>query len=601
MVALLAVRPQLFNSWTPADEGVLAQGADRFLNGELPHRDYTSLWSGGLDAIHALSFQLFGVRLESLRIMLVIAWLGGLAAMYAVARRFTSPWVAAALGAVGAMWTVPLSPHPLASWYTLFFALGGLAALARYLSTSQRRWLVLAGAAAGASVAIKITGLYFIAGVAMWMVWLVQERTPDTGAQRRTPGLYGLVIAAGLVTNLFLVYTVFSGVASVNAAVHYIAPTVGLTGVLIWREWARAVDSDAARWRRLVALVLPFAGGAAALIGVWVVPYLITGSLDDLVRGLFVTPRVRFTVASYPLPGLKSAGLAVLPWVLLLAAAPLARAPLGRRDRIGLVALVIVLAAFTYTGSPTVLVTWYGFRLLTPVAVLLGIVWLDSASVRAYASTERRALAFLLLAATAMCSLVQVPFALYTYFLYFVPLLVLAVAALINVQPAYPRSVAAALLAYALWFGWRQPGSLDRPTDAVRDRVVPLALARGNLLVSPEDSAVYGDLITAIERRSPGEWIFVWHDSPEIYFLSGRRNPTRTMFEAFEDSTAFTPDALRKVLALHDVRVVVLTDPAGAVRPLDPQFQTWVDSAFPGREWVRRTEVRWRDGALPLR
>jgi hypothetical protein len=239
--------------------------------------------------------------------------------------------------------------------------------------------------------------------------------------------------------------------------------------------------------------------------------------------------------------------------------------------------------------------------LLTPVCVLLGIWWLDSAAVRAHATTERRALAFLLLAATAMCSLVQVPFALYTYFLYFVPLLVLAAAALIAVQPAYPRGVATALLAYALWFGWRQPGSLDRPSDPVRDRVVPLALARGNLLVSPEDSTVYGDLVAAIERRAPGPWIFVWHDSPEVYFLSGRRNPMRTMFEAFEDSAAFTSDALRAVLVSHDVRVVVLTDPAGAVRPLDPEFRAWVDAAYPQRELVRRTEVRWREGALPLR
>ena len=601
MVALLAVRPQLFNSWTPADEGVLAQGAERFLNGELPHRDYTSLWSGGLDAIHALSFKLFGVRLESLRIMLVIAWVGALAAMFAVARRFTSPWVAAALGAVGAMWTVPLSPHPLASWYTLFFALAGLAALAQYLATSRRRWIALAGAAAGASVAVKITGLYFIAGIAMWMVWLVQERTPDTAARRRTPGMYEIVIAAGLAANLFLVYTVFSGVASVNAAVHYLVPSLALSGMLVWRERTRGADSDRERWRRLTELALPFAGGAAAVIGVWLVPYVLTGSLDDLARGLFVTPRVRFTVASYPLPGLKSAGLAVLPWALLLAAAPLARAPLGRRDRIGLAALVLVLAAFTYAGSPTVLVTWYGFRLLTPVCVLLGVVWLDSAAVRTHATSEQRSLVFLLLAATAMCSLVQVPFALYTYFLYFVPLLVLAVGALIHVQPAYPRGVAAALLAYALWFGWRQPGSLDRPSDPVRDRVVPLALARGNLLVSPDDSAAYGDLVAAIQRRAPGEWIFVWHDSPEIYFLSGGRNPMRTMFEAFEDSTAFTTEALKSVLVQRDVRVVVLTDPDGAVRPLDPAFRAWVDSAFPGREWVRRTEVRWREGALPLR
>ncbi|MFI5244131.1 MAG: hypothetical protein ACHQQR_02815, partial [Gemmatimonadales bacterium] len=209
---------------------------------------------------------------------------------------------------------------------------------------------------------------------------------------------------------------------------------------------------------------------------------------------------------------------------------------------------------------------------------------------------ERAPLVFFLAAAASTGSLVQIPFALYTYFLYFVPLLALALAALLTAQPAMPRTVPAALLAFVLLFAARGPDSLPKRRGPTRpqDALSLLALPRGGIIVSREDSTTYAQLIGSIRRHASGEWMYVWHDAPQVYFLAGMRNPTRTMFEVFDDSLARSAGVLTQALRSHDVRLVVLTDPFGAARPMDPAFRAWLLRAYPESESVERFEVRWR-------
>jgi hypothetical protein len=212
---------------------------------------------------------------------------------------------------------------------------------------------------------------------------------------------------------------------------------------------------------------------------------------------------------------------------------------------------------------------------------------------------ERAARAFFLVAVAATASLIQVPFALYTYFLYSVPLIALAVTALVTAQPAMPAVVPGALLAFVLLFGARGPDSLGpRPGRRAEDALVPLGQPRAGLLVSREDSASYAALLGSIRRHASGEWMYAWHDAPQVYFLSGLRNPTRTMFEVFDDSLARSAGSLTRALRRRDVRLVVLTDPAGAARPMDPAFRSWLLTAYPSAERVGRDEVRWREGPL---
>jgi hypothetical protein len=602
VLAYLAVRPELYVSWTPPDEGVLAQGAERVMRGELPHRDFVALWSGGLDYLNAAAFRVLGPRLATLRTVVAAAWLLGLAAMFVAARHVLSAWVAGALTLCAALWTLPLSPHPLPSWYNLFLALFGVAAVVQWKQGRQRIWLVAAGAAAGASVAVKIIGLYFVAAVLLFFVWQVQDDVHVEADGRRSAARgYAWMVTGGLLAFLALVLQLVRSEFGVNTALHFIVPNLLLVGALLWREWRLPAVVERARFAAFFSLVIPFAAGAGLIIAGWLWPYVHGHALTDLARGLFVTPRVRFIVATYPLPGLKSAGLAVAPFALLLAGAPFIRRPLRRVDHIALAVVIAAALALAYDGSPVVLITWYGLRLLTPVCAALATWWLIAPPRGMEIPKERAALVFFLAAAAATGSLVQIPFALYTYFLYFVPLLALALAALLTAQPAMPRAVPAALLAFVLLFAARGPDSLPKRHESrPQDALALLALPRGGLIVSREDSTTYAQLIGSIRRHASGEWMYVWHDAPQVYFLAGMRNPTRTMFEVFDDSLARSTGELTRALQRHDVRLVVLTDPSGAVRQMDPAFHAWLLTAYPEVEWVERFEVRWRREPLTM-
>lgn len=601
-LAYLAVRPHLYVSWTPSDDGVLAQGADRVLRGELPHRDFVALWSGGLDYLNAAAFRVLGERLTTLRTVVAAAWLAGLAAMFAVARRILPAWPAGLLTVCAALWTLPLSPHPLPSWYTLALGLCGAAAVVEWTHSRRRRWLAVAGVAAGASIAVKIVGLYFVAAVFLFFVWQVQDDLPATSKGSSRTRAYAWTITAGLVGFLGLVGALWWNERAVNSAVHFVVPACLLVGVLLWREWRLPALAGGARFAALFGLVLPFVLGAALATAPWLWPYVRAHALGDLARGLFVTPRLRLIAATYPLPGLRSAAVSAAPFIVLLAGAPFVRRPLRRIDRIALVLVVAGALAFSFAGSPVVLVTWYGLRLMTPVCAALAAWWLVAPPPGMEIPKERAALVFFLTAAAVTGSLIQIPFALYTYFLYFIPLLALALAALLTAGPAMPREVPAALLAFVLLFGWRNPASLaPPPANEARDALAPLALARGGIIVSRDDSTLYAQLMAAIRQHADGEWLYVWHDAPQLYFLAGMRNPTRTLFEAFDDAEERSPGSLTATLQRHDVRLVVLTDSAGAYRPMDPAFRAWLVTEYPESAWVRRFELRWRRGPFRLK
>ena len=96
------VASQLNHGWVPLDDGTLAQSAQRVLLGELPHRDFAELYTGGLSFLNAGVFWVAGENLFWLRVPMFLLFLVYLPCVYLIARRFASPAVAtlAALFAV---------------------------------------------------------------------------------------------------------------------------------------------------------------------------------------------------------------------------------------------------------------------------------------------------------------------------------------------------------------------------------------------------------------------------------------------------------------------------------------------------------------------
>src|SRR5208282_1012736 len=96
--------------WVPADDGTLSQSALRVMQGQLPHRDFGEVYTGGLSFIHALAFRAFGVNLISLRICVFLFFLAWLPAVYYIALRFTSATAAGMVTLLAVAWSYPNYP-----------------------------------------------------------------------------------------------------------------------------------------------------------------------------------------------------------------------------------------------------------------------------------------------------------------------------------------------------------------------------------------------------------------------------------------------------------------------------------------------------------
>src|SRR5262249_19830972 len=152
----------LDRGWWPNNAGAISLSAERVLKGEMPHRDFDEIYTGGVDYLHALAFKLLGTNFASMRRVLFALFLTCIPTVYFIANRFTSPVTAGIVSLLAVTWSLPIYSEPIASWYNLFFATHGAAALLRYLETDRQRWLFIAGVCGGLSCLAKIIGLYFL-------------------------------------------------------------------------------------------------------------------------------------------------------------------------------------------------------------------------------------------------------------------------------------------------------------------------------------------------------------------------------------------------------------------------------------------------------
>src|ERR1019366_2592232 len=81
---------------------------------------------------------------------------------------------------LAAVWSVPVYPTAYGTWYNLYFATFGTAALFRYLDTGRRRWIFWAGVCTGLSFLAKIFSLYFLAAAGLFLVFDEQRENAES-------------------------------------------------------------------------------------------------------------------------------------------------------------------------------------------------------------------------------------------------------------------------------------------------------------------------------------------------------------------------------------------------------------------------------------
>jgi hypothetical protein len=599
LVSAAYVFPFRLRGWIPHDEGVLAQQAEYVLNGEMPHRDFVEIYTGGLTYWNALVFRVFGLRLTSLRLALFLCFLAFVPAVFAIASRFGPPLLSGLITLLAVAWSVQNYYAGFPSWYIVFLETWGTLALLRHIVTGRRRWLFLAGVLAGVSCVVKVIGAHFIAASLLFLVYREHELSRSSGRLPGRPRLSGFLFfkTAGLALFLAVLFLMVRDRIGEMEFIHFLVPSATLCGFLIWREYDEGGGPFARRFSVLMELIVPLAAGALLPILLFLIPFALKGALRDLISGVIIGPGGHVKYHRFFLPS-PSAFWPAVPYMIVLGAGSL------RRFRfagifIGLLAAVLAAALWLSGGSKEIyLAALCSARFLGVSVVLAACLRLADAHRQEFWSSEIRQKIFLLAAVVAITALVQFPFAAPFYFFYFAPLVALAIFALVGSEPRPPRLVHAAMFAFYLLFALLRTNTAYVFSIGNRferyDPPAVLDLPRaGGLRVTAEDARLYGSLIPLVQEKSGGRPIYAGPFAQEVNFLSGLAdgaprgaNSPRNPLER--------PEEFFRALQEKGTRVVVLNRAPPRTR-LRPALFTRFEELFPNSLEINRFVVRWKD------
>jgi hypothetical protein len=240
---------------------------------------------------------------------------------------------------------------------------------------------------------------------------------------------------------------------------------------------------------------------------------------------------------------------------------------------------------------------WAPLALLIPFGVLAGAAMLRKN--RVGLSFTRQQQLMLVLSVLAVCALIQLPFSVGIYFCYIAPLIPLILLALYSTRERTGRFLPAAVLVFYVAFLAFEitpsyiyvMGSYYEPNVQTAGLRLPRA---GGLRVNPIEAAAYNELIPKVEEHAgASKFIYAAPDCPEVYFLSGLRNPTRTLFDFFDDPQGHTQRVLDAIES-HGVNVVAIqTEPAFS-NDMAPDLVTALRQRFPHSDEIGNFELRWR-------
>jgi hypothetical protein len=121
-----------------------------------------------------------------------------------------------------------------------------------------------------------------------------------------------------------------------------------------------------------------------------------------------------------------------------------------------------------------------------------------------------------------------------------------------------------------------------------------LDLPRGGVLVPASDGLEYEAVVATLSAHARGTFTFAGPDLPEIYFLAGLRNPTRSLLDFLEPS-ATSADLVLAAIDDRHITAVVTNQKVRYSSPLNPELEAGLESRFPAARTIGRLTVRWRE------
>jgi hypothetical protein len=589
----------LYRGWVPHDEGCLTESALRVMHGQLPHRDYVEIYTGGLAYLDALTFRLLGLRFVNLRIVLFAFFVIWVAVVYWTAANLAAAWIAAAITFFAVLWSVPNYSAAMPSWYNLFFATFGTAAIFQYVRARSTGWLFLAGLCAGISFLVKIAGLYFLAALLLYCVYREQDLSAESpGASPNRPSAYSVFVMSGLALFATLVFWMVHRGARSGEYLHFVFPVAAICGYLVRREFVDSFAKSGVRFRRILLLTLPVVGGFSAPVLIFLIPYIRSHSVHALVAGLFVLPFQRLSNASvHALP------LIALPFAFIVAG-PLAFAfsetgPVRKILSVTGASILALLVAFSFTNTLAYRLVWNTIAWTIPILTLFAIarLWSHAGTAPGPSSLNTERFIALVIAAI-LCSLIQFPYAISTYFCYISPLAILAIAGLIATLDRPPRFfLGATAVSYAVYAAFAfTPGFIDHMglqyAPEQQSAAINASVAEG-LRVYQHSAFFYNRLVPLVKEHLSGGALLAGPDCPEVYVLSGADNPTPTPFDFFEPLDGYD-QMIQDVLRANQVQVIVVDNRPQFSSDYVHAMRRALGEAFLVHESIGDFDVYWR-------
>ena len=201
---------------------------------------------------------------------------------------------------------------------------------------------------------------------------------------------------------------------------------------------------------------------------------------------------------------------------------------------------------------------------------------------------------------TAFVALVQFPFGAPVYFCFVAPLAVLAWLAMFRHTPLHASAhhiFPTLLLAAIVGFGFVVNHSVlyrDGTRPNGNTQTVVLDRDRAWIRVSPTHRAVYLETMALLRAHARGDYVYAGPDTPEIYALTGLRNPTRSLFDYLDPTGSARGERLLRTLRSRGVTAIVINARPGFSDPLRPRTVAVLRTRYPFHQRIGAFDVRWR-------
>jgi hypothetical protein len=181
---ILAV-PRYHNGIDLNDEGFLAYGAVRVLDGEVPNRDFVSSQPPLSFYVVAAVFKFFGTSLITLRTLGLCVYMVIILLVYTITRRLTSQVLALTATILAATMGMPYFYFtPFAAWHGIVASLMTILLLLKFTAANHRRWAFWAGVTTALTVLSRHDqGFYLVMAIliyALTIKFAVREK-PSIG------------------------------------------------------------------------------------------------------------------------------------------------------------------------------------------------------------------------------------------------------------------------------------------------------------------------------------------------------------------------------------------------------------------------------------